>query len=66
MKKAVSYTHLAQNSGRTSWTFDEVDAKLYDIMKGIYENAAAAAKEFGQEMCIRDSLETGSEIRCGL
>ena len=40
---------MAQNSGRTSWTFDEVDAKLYDIMKGIYENAAAAAKEFGQE-----------------
>ena len=46
---AVSALEMAQNSGRTSWTFDEVDAKLYDIMKGIYENAAAAAKEFGQE-----------------
>ena len=42
---AVSALEMAQNSGRTSWTFDEV----YDIMKGIYENAAAAAKEFGQE-----------------
>ena len=35
--------------GRTQWTFEEVDAKLYDIMKGIYENAATAAKEFGHE-----------------
>lgn len=46
---AVSALEMAQNSGRTSWTFEEVDAKLYDIMKGIYENSAAAAKEFGQE-----------------
>ena len=46
---AVSALEMAQNSQRTSWTFEEVDAKLYDIMKGIYENAAAAAKEFGQE-----------------
>ena len=46
---AVSALEMAQNSGRTSWTFEEVDAKLYDIMKGIYENAAAAAKEFGHE-----------------
>ncbi|EHJ53332.1 NADP-specific glutamate dehydrogenase [Streptococcus macacae] len=46
---AVSALEMAQNSGRTQWTFEEVDAKLYDIMKGIYENSAAAAKEFGQE-----------------
>lgn len=46
---AVSALEMAQNSGRTSWSFEEVDAKLYDIMKGIYENSAAAAKEFGQE-----------------
>ncbi|MGT2907037.1 NADP-specific glutamate dehydrogenase [Streptococcus dentiloxodontae] len=46
---AVSALEMAQNSGRTSWTFEEVDSKLYDIMKGIYENSAAAAKEFGQE-----------------
>ncbi|MFC3932561.1 NADP-specific glutamate dehydrogenase [Streptococcus dentapri] len=46
---AVSALEMAQNSGRTSWTFEEVDAKLYDIMKGIYENSAAAAKEFSQE-----------------
>lgn len=46
---AVSALEMAQNSQRTPWSFEEVDAKLYDIMKGIYENSAAAAKEFGQE-----------------
>ena len=46
---AVSALEMAQDSQRTQWTFEEVDAKLYDIMKGIYENAAAAAKEFGHE-----------------
>jgi glutamate dehydrogenase (NADP+) len=40
---------MAQNSERTTWTFEEVDRKLYDIMKGIYDNSAAAAKSFGQE-----------------
>lgn len=46
---AVSALEMAQNSGRTSWSFDEVDAKLYDIMKTIYENASESAKEYGQE-----------------
>ncbi|MFS1663566.1 NADP-specific glutamate dehydrogenase [Streptococcus sp. zg-JUN1979] len=46
---AVSALEMAQNSGRTSWTFEEVDGKLYDIMKNIYDNSAAAAKEFGYE-----------------
>ena len=46
---AVSALEMAQDSQRTQWTFEEVDAKLYDIMKGIYENAAEAAKEFGHE-----------------
>lgn len=46
---AVSALEMAQNSARTSWTFEEVDSKLYDIMKGIYDNSAAAAKEFGHE-----------------
>ena len=46
---AVSALEMAQNSQRTPWSFEEVDAKLYDIMKGIYDNSAAAAKEFGAE-----------------
>lgn len=44
---AVSALEMAQNSGRTAWTFEEVDSKLYDIMKNIYTSAAAAAEEFG-------------------
>lgn len=32
----------------TSWTFEEVDSKLHNIMISIYRNAADTAKEFGQ------------------
>lgn len=46
---AVSALEMAQNSQRTSWTFDEVDAELKAIMKDIYDNSAAAAKEFNAE-----------------
>ena len=38
---------MCQNSMRYSWTFEEVDAKLHDIMVNIYHNAANAAAEFG-------------------
>ena len=43
---ATSGLEMTQNSIRLSWTFDEVDAKLHDIMKNIYANSAAAAKEY--------------------
>lgn len=45
---ATSALEMSQNSQRLAWTFEEVDAKLYDIMENIYKNAAAAAEEFGQ------------------
>ena len=32
---------------RYSWTFEEVDSKLHEIMVNIYHNASAAAKEYG-------------------
>jgi len=44
---ATSALEMTQNSERLSWTFEEVDAKLHDIMVNIYHNAANAAKEFG-------------------
>ncbi|TWI59023.1 NADP-specific glutamate dehydrogenase [Halalkalibacter nanhaiisediminis] len=44
---AVSALEMAQNSMRLSWTFEEVDAKLHEIMKDIYRNSVAAAKEYG-------------------
>ena len=46
---ATSALEMSQNSQRLSWTFDEVDAKLHDIMVNIYRNASAAAKEYGME-----------------
>ncbi|MBP3966051.1 NADP-specific glutamate dehydrogenase [Paenibacillus lignilyticus] len=44
---AVSALEMAQNSMRLSWTFEEVDAKLHDIMKNIYANSIKAAADYG-------------------
>ncbi len=44
---ATSALEMSQNSMRLSWTFDEVDAKLHDIMVNIFKNIDAAAKEYG-------------------
>ena len=46
---AVSGLEMSQNSMRYSWTADEVDAKLKQIMKNIFEASAAAAKKYGME-----------------
>ena len=55
---ATSALEMSQNSMRYSWTFEEVDAKLKDIMVNIYKNASAAAKEYGME----DNLVAGANI----
>ena len=46
---AVSGLEMSQNSMRYSWTAEEVDAKLQQIMKNIYETSYAAAKKYGME-----------------
>lgn len=46
---ATSALEMSQNSMRLSWSFEEVDAKLKEIMVNIYKNSAAAAKEYGFE-----------------
>lgn len=46
---ATSALEMSQNSMRYSWTFEEVDAKLHQIMKNIYKNASEAAKQYGLE-----------------
>ena len=46
---ACSALEMSQNSMRLSWSFEEVDNKLKNIMVNIYNNSAAAAKEYGQE-----------------
>ena len=46
---AVSGLEMSQNSMRYSWTAQEVDEKLKQIMKDIYDSSVAAAKEYGME-----------------
>lgn len=45
---ATSQLEMAQNASMQSWSFETVDGKLHDIMRNIYKNAAATAKEFGE------------------
>lgn len=44
---ATSALEMSQNSMRLSWTEEEVDEKLHQIMKNIHNNAMTAAKEYG-------------------
>jgi glutamate dehydrogenase (NADP+) len=44
---AVSALEMSQNSMRLSWTFEEVDAKLHQIMKNIYQSSVKAAEDYG-------------------
>ena len=46
---ATSALEMSQNSMRLSWTFEEVDAKLKEIMIGIFNNIDSAAKEYGMQ-----------------
>lgn len=44
---ATSALEMSQNSQRLSWTFEEVDKRLHDIMVNIFEKSASAAKRYG-------------------
>ena len=44
---ATSALEMSQNSQRLSWTFEEVDAKLKDIMVNIYAKVSDAAERYG-------------------
>ncbi len=44
---ATSGLEMCQNSARLSWTFEEVDGKLHDIMRNIFAACDSAAKEYG-------------------
>ena len=46
---ATSALEMSQNSERLSWTFEEVDAKLKQIMVNIYHNIDDAAKRYNME-----------------
>ena len=55
---ATSALEMSQNSQHLSWTFDEVDQKLHQIMKNIYSNISATAKEYG----LQDDFVAGANI----
>ena len=55
---ATSGLEMSQNSERLSWTFDEVDEKLHNIMKNIFHNAYNAAEEYG----FKGNLVVGANI----
>ena len=46
---ATSALEMSQNSERLSWTFEEVDSKLKNIMVNIFHNLDAAAKKYNLE-----------------
>lgn len=46
---ACSGLEMSQNSQRLSWSFEEVDNRLKDIMHSIFSTIDSTAKEFGQE-----------------
>ncbi|MBQ7897858.1 MAG: NADP-specific glutamate dehydrogenase [Clostridia bacterium] len=55
---ATSGLEMSQNSMRYSWTADEVDEKLKQIMKNIFDNSIKAANEYG----FGDDLVAGANI----
>ncbi len=55
---ATSALEMSQNSMRLSWTFEEVDQKLHDIMVNIYHTSAKAAEEYG----MKGNLVAGANI----
>ncbi len=46
---ATSALEMSQNSERLSWTFEEVDAKLHNIMVNIFHNLDSAAEKYGMK-----------------
>ncbi len=55
---ATSGLEMCQNSMRYSWTFEEVDKKLHDIMVAIFHNIYDAAQKYG----MKDNLLAGANI----
>ena len=43
----VSGLEMSQNAEHLSWTFEEVDGKLEQLMRGIYHNCADTAEKYG-------------------
>ena len=46
---ATSALEMSQNSERLSWTFEEVDSRLKDIMVNIFHSVDDASRKYGME-----------------
>ena len=55
---AVSGLEMSQNSMRLSWTREEIDGRLQNIMKAIHKSSYEAAEEYG----CKDNLVVGANI----
>ena len=55
---ATSGLEMSQNSLRLSWTFEEVDERLHNIMSNLYKAAADAAERYG----MKGNLVAGANI----
>ena len=55
---ATSGLEMSQNSLRLSWTFEEVDQRLHDIMVNIFKTCITAAEKYGH----KDNLVMGANI----
>jgi glutamate dehydrogenase (NADP+) len=55
---ATSGLEMSQNSQRLSWTFEEVDRRLKDIMINIFHNSYQASEEYG----VKGNLVYGANI----
>ena len=45
----VSGLEMSQNAEHLSWTFEEVDGKLEELMRGMFHNVDNTAREYGHE-----------------
>ena len=45
----VSGLEMSQNAEHLSWTFDEVDGKLEELMRGMFHNVDDTARDYGHE-----------------
>ena len=55
---ATSALEMTQNSTRLSWTFEETDTKLHNIMINIHKACAEASEEYG----VKNDLVAGANI----
>ncbi len=60
---AVSGLEMSQNSERLSWSFEEVDAQLKNIMENIYHSCAAAAAKYGMSGDIQAGANIASFLK---